>query len=160
MPFYYRTSPTADVTISGSANTSVDHLRTLTVGRDVTITKLDLTGKGQALATITGIEGRLSRFGTASTGGGAITPNPSNPDAPAATLTAFTAPTIGTTEKIQWAGGMNAAGQGAFQAIDPLADDGVVLANGGGANGNCDVISQSEGTVALPCKYTLWHREL
>jgi hypothetical protein len=35
-----------------------------------------------------------------------------------------------------------------------------LLANGGGVNGNADVLSQTEGTVALNFKYTLGHREL
>lgn len=160
MPFYYRTAPTADVTTSSSANTSVDHLRTLTVGRDVVVIKNDLIGKGAAQATITGIEGRLSRFSTASTVGSAITPAKANPDNPAATLTAFTGPTIGTTETIQWAGGMMSSGQGGFFTVDPMQDDGIVLVNGGGANGNLDLISQTEGTVGLNFKYTLAHREL
>lgn len=160
MPFYFRTAPTADVATSASANTSVDHLRTLTVGRDCCITKLDLIGKGAAQSTITGIEVRVSRFATASTSGSAITPAKANPDSPAATLTAFTGPTIGSTETIQWAGGMMSSGQGGFQPIDPSMDDGIILANAGGANGNADVLSQSEGTAGLNFKYTLAHREL
>ncbi len=88
MPFFYSTVPTADVATSASANTSVDHLRTLTVGRDAALVKLDLVGKGAAQSTITGIEARS------------------------------------------------------------------------GANGNADVLSQTEGTVALSWKYTLGHREL
>lgn len=160
MPFYYGTAPTADVVTSASANTSVDHLRTLTVGRDASIVKLDLVGKGAAQATITGLEARLSRFTTASTAGSAITPAPRNKDTAAATLTAFTGPTIGATETIQWAGGMMSSGQGGFFTTDPMADDGVFLNNGGGAGGNVDLISQTEGTVALNFKYTLTHREL
>ena len=159
MPFYYSISPTADVATSTSANTSVDHLRTLTVGRDAAITKLDLVGKGAAQSTITGIEVRLSRFTTASTVGSAITPAKRNPDFPAATLTAFTGPTIGTTETIQWAGGMMSSGQGGFVPIDPL-DDAVFLNNGGGAGGNADLLSQTEGTAGLNFKYTVGTREL
>jgi hypothetical protein len=160
MPFYYSTVPTADVATSATANTTVDHLRTLTVGRDTAITKLDLVGKGAAQSTITGIEVRISRFTTTvSSVGTAITPVRRNPDFPAPTLTAFTGPTIGTPEAIIWAGGMMSSGQGGFVPIDPV-DDAILLANGGGVNGNADVLSQSEGAVALNFKYTLGTREL
>lgn len=159
MPFYFSTIPTADVTTSGAANTAVDHLRALTVGRDAAITKLDLIGKGQGLATITGVEVRLSKFTTPSTVGSAIVPGKRNPDGPAATLTPFTGPTIGATENIAWSGGMMAAGQGGFVPLDAM-DDAVTLPNAGGAAGNCDLLSQTEGTVALPFHYTLGHREL
>lgn len=118
-----------------------------------------MIGKGAAQSTITGLEVRISGWATASTAGSAITPAKRNPDFPAAKLTAFTGPTVGTTETIQWAGGMMSSGQGGFVPIDPL-DDAHFLANGGGANGNADVISQTEGTVALNFKYTLGHREL
>jgi hypothetical protein len=160
MPFFYATAPTSDVATSASANTTVDHLRTLTVAQQpANITKLDLVGKGAAQSTITGIEIRLSRFTTASTVGSAITPAKRNADQPAANLTAFTGPTIGTTETINWAGGMMSSGQGGFVPIDP-GDDSIYLGANGGANGNLDLLSQTEGTAALNFKYTLGHREL
>lgn len=159
MPFYYRTSPTADVVTSASANTLVDHLRTLTVGRDVEFMKLDLLGKGAAQPTITGIEISLIRYTTASTVGSAIVPSPGNKDMPVATLTPFTGPTAGTTLIYQWNGGMMSSGQGGFQPIDPNMDDAIFCNNGGGAGGNLDLESQTEGTVALNFIYTLTHRE-
>ena len=159
MPFYFATAPTADVATSASANTAVDHLRTLTVAQQAAaVTKLDLIGKGAAQSTITGIEIRLSRFTTPSTVGSGITPAKRNSDQPAANLTAFTGPTIGATETIQWSGGMMSSGQGGFTPLDPY-DDAIYLVANGGANGNLDLLSQTEGTAALNFHYTLGHRE-
>ncbi len=154
MPYFMSVVPTADVATSATANTSVDHLRALTVGKDAFLTSLALIGKGQAQTSITGIEVRISRFTTASTLGAAITPNPRDPNSPAAITTFFTGPTVGATEKIQWAGGMMSSGQGGFIPVNP-DDDAIALANGGGANGNADMLSQTEGTLALNYKYTL-----
>lgn len=159
MPFYYSVTPTADVATSASANTAVDHLRAATVAQQpAAISKLDLVGKGAAQSTITGIEIRLSRFGTASTVGTSITPQKRNPDFPAAQTTFFTGPTIGTTETIQWSGGMMSSGQGGFVPLDPF-DDAISLNGNAGANGNLDLLSQTEGTAALNFHYTLGLRE-
>lgn len=151
---YYSIIPTSDVATSATANTLVDHLRLLTVGNQAWVSKLDLVGKGAAQTSITGTEIDLIRYGTASTSGGAITPNPRVPTSPAATTTAFTGPTVGTTAKYQWSGGMMSSGQGGFVPLDPN-DDAIELYSGGGTNGNVDLESQTEGTVALNLKYTL-----
>ena len=157
---YYSITPTADVTTSSSANTLVDELRILTVGNDFYLSRVDLVGKGQAQTSITGVQVDLIRYGTASTTGTAITPQPRNPRSAAAVTTPFTGPTAGTTLKYQWAGGMMSSGQGGFQAIDPLLQDAIYLVNGGGANGNLDLEDETEGTVALKYHYTILFNEV
>jgi hypothetical protein len=152
----YNIAPPAAVNTSASANTDVDHLRLLTVAaRIALITGLLLRGKSAAQTTITGIETMLKRFATASTVGSAITPVPkgSTTSSPAARLTAFTGPTIGTTPTIALALGCTITGPGAWQAA--TADHNIDLDAGGGAGGNLDLISQTAGTVALPFGYNL-----
>lgn len=157
MPFFYAIAPGANVVTSGTANTEVDHLRTLTVaGRPAYITGCRAVGKGAALTAISGIIARLFRFATPSTVGTAITPRPRDPGSPAARLTAFTAPTIGGTPTLQEAFGFGAAGPGGWVAEDREAA--IALDPAGGANGNLDLISAS-GTVSLNFEYSLTHAE-
>lgn len=157
MPFVYHTGPAANVATSGTANTEVDHLRTLTAaGRGARISGLYLTGKGAALTAISGIIVRLYRFVTASTVGTAITPRPRDPLSPAALLTAFTAPSVGGTPTLQLAVGCGAAGPGGWVARDQ--DSPMELVPAGGANGNLDLLSAS-GTASLNFEYSLEHAE-
>lgn len=157
--FIYNITPTASVATSASANTDVDHLRTLTVaGRAARIIGCYLIGKGAALTSLTGIVIKLKRFSTPSTVGSAITPAPRDiVAAPAADLTAFTGPTIGTTPTIQVAFGCGAAGPGGWVAPNEKA--GIFLGAGGGANGNLDLISQTGGTTAMNFEYSTEHEE-
>jgi len=157
MPFVYSTVPGANVTTSGTPNTEVDHLRYLTAAtRQAAIIALYLLGKGAGLTAISGIVARFKRFGTASSAGGAITPAPRDPTAPAAVLTGFTAPTAGSTPTLQLAVGCGAAGPGGWVAPNP--DAAIVLVPGGGANGNVDLFSAS-GTASLNLEYAVEHSE-
>lgn len=155
--FVYNTSPPANVTTNGTANTDTDHLRLLTVAGTIALVRaLYLKGKGGGLTAISGIEASLKRFATASTVGTAIVPQPQDGRAPAAALTPFTAPTIGTTATIALSISCGATGPGAWVAQD--RDDEIHLAAGGGANGNLDLISQS-ATISLNFGYSLRHME-
>ena len=155
--FVYNTAPTANVTTNGTANTDTDHLRSLTVTPvSAFIRALYLKGKGAGLTALSGIEVWLKRFATASTSGSAITPQPMDARAPAASTTFFTAPTIGATPTVALAISCGATGPGAWVAQD--RDDEILLSGNGGANGNIDLISQS-GTVSLNFGYTLRHGE-
>lgn len=157
MPYVYSIAPAANVTTSATANTEVDHLRTLTGStRIASIIGCYGIGKGAGLTAISGIVLRLRRFTTASTAGTAITPAPRDPTAPAAVLTAFTGPTVGTTATQQLAFGFGAAGPGGWVAINP--DAGILLVAGGGANGNADILSAS-GTASLNFEYSTEHVE-
>jgi hypothetical protein len=162
MPYYSVATPATpgDYTTSATANTLVDQMRLTTAANDAYLVRLDLVGKGQAQASITGIEADLIRYTTASTVGTTVVPNPRNPRAAAATTVAATLPTAGATLKYQWNGGMMSSGQGGFQAVDPLLQDAIYLVNGGGANGNCDIEDQTEGTVALKYHFTVLFNEV
>lgn len=155
MSFYYLVSPTGDVATSATANTQVDHLRTLSVAnqRPARIVGLYLTGKGAAQTSITGIEVTLERFATPSTLGTAITPAPRETGNPAAALTAFTGPTIGGTPTLQLSVGAMSSGVGGWVALDP--DHAIVLQANGGANGNLDLLSETQGAVALNFHYSV-----
>lgn len=155
--FVYQTGPAASVNTSGTANTEVDHLRLLTASaRVANVQGIYLVGKAPGDTTITGIVARLYRYGTASSGGSGITPRPRAPAAPAADLTAFTGPTVGTSPTLQVAAGCGAAGPGGWVARDE--DSKVQLQAGGGANGNCDLLSASGGTTKA-FEYSLEHSE-
>lgn len=157
MPFVYNTGPSANVTTNGAANTDTDHLRLLTgATRTANIQGFTMGGKGAGLTAISGIVLRLVRFATASTAGSALTPRPRAPGAGAAVLTAFTGPTVGTTQTLQATGYSGAAGPGGWVARD--GDSCIQLEAGGGANGNLDAISQS-GTVSLNFEYSIEHNE-
>ena len=157
MPFVYQIAPHANVATSGTANTEVDHLRTVTgATRAAAFTGCYIIGKGAGLTAISGIVIRLRRFATPSTVGTAITPAPKDPTAPASTITAATTPTAGLTATQQLAFGCGAAGPGGWVARD--RDSEILLVAGGAANGNLDVFSAS-GTVSLNFEYSTEHIE-
>lgn len=156
MPFYYSVAPTADVTTSASANTLVDHLRGASATNIMAgVCGLYLSGKGAAQTSITGIQAILRRHNPASTVGASITPAPRDVRAlPTATSTWFTAPTVGTAAAVQLAIGCMSSGVGQWVAFNE--DHAIALDAGGGAtNGNVDLLSETEGTVALNFRYTL-----
>lgn len=156
MPFVYATAPAANVAANATPNTDTVHLRFLTVAaKSAAIKALYLVGKGAGLTAISGIAARLVRQATASTVGGAITPTPRGTIG-AASLTAFTAPTVGATPTQALVIGCGAAGPGGWVAPD--LDSAIALDAAGGANGNLDLISSS-GTASLNFQYTIEHAE-
>lgn len=157
MPFGYTTAPGATVTTHGTPNSEVDHLRLLTgAARGARISGIVLGGKGAALTAISGIVIRLKRYATASTAGSAITPQPKEPSASAAVLTAFTGPTVGATPTLAQIAFCGAAGPGGWVARDDHQK--IVLEAGGGAKGNLDLHSAS-ATASLDFEYALEHTE-
>lgn len=156
MPFIYATAPSANVATNATPNTDTDHLRVLTVtAKGAALKALYLAGKGAGLTAISGIATRIIRLATPSTSGSAITPAPRG-TVGAASLTAFTGPTIGATPLQQLVVGCGAAGPGGWVAPD--TDSQIFLDAAGGANGNADLISSS-GTASLNFQYTLEHGE-
>ena len=152
MPFVYATAPSANVATNGTINTDTDHLRFLTAAaKSATVKALYIIGKGAGLTAISGIAIRLVRQATPSTVGGAITPAPRG-TVGAASLTAFTAPTVGSTPTQALVVGCGAAGPGGWVAPD--ADSQIALDAAGGANGNLDMISSS-GTLSLNFQDTI-----
>jgi hypothetical protein len=157
MPFVYSIVPGANVTTNATPNTETDHLRTVTgASRGAAFTGCYVVGKANAATSISGIAFRFKRFSTASTAGAGITPAPRDPSAPAAGLTAATAPTAGATPTLQLAFGCGKAGPGGWVARDP--DSVIYLAAGGGASGNVDLFSAS-AEASLNFEYTTEHAE-
>jgi len=151
MPFYYDVANT--VTANGTANTETDHLRLLTVANQTTAR---MVGMLLALHQSTAVGAgrlRLKTMGTASTVGTSATPNKRHPDNPAASTTAFTGPTVGSTPAIRASvGGSVLGGTGGWAAFD--GDHAVDLKPNGGANGNADIISICQ-IVSASLDYTL-----
>lgn len=155
--FTYSSAPGANVTTNGSANTDQDHLRTLTQSaRTVILKLLRLTGKAAAKTSLSSIQVYIRRYTTPSTVGSGLTPRPRAPSSPAADLTAFTGPTVGTTVTLVGTVGCGAAGPGLWNAQD--ASSPVQLECGGGAKGNFDLVSQS-GDTSLNFEYEMEHEE-
>lgn len=151
------TVTSAMYTTNGTANTTTDHLRFLTVAAaPAMIQGVYVVGRGAGLTAISGISFRMLRFGTASTVGTAASVRPRDARAPAASTTAFTLPTIGATPTLQLAFGCGAAGPGGWVAPNP--DSVIYLSAGGGANGNVDLVSGS-GTILLGFDATFEHQE-
>lgn len=167
MPFVYDTVVAATeslttaavmYTTSATPGNLVDHLRFATgAAKTAAINACYLTGRGGGLTAISGISVRFIRLATASTGGTAASIRPRDPLNPAATLTAFSGPTIGSgAVSLQVAFGCGAAGPGGWVAPNP--DSMIDLSAGGGANGNLDMISGSQ-TASLGFDAVVEHME-
>jgi hypothetical protein len=151
MPYYYGINP-GNTTSNASANVELDHLRLLTIANQKPAKIMALYGAGQS-ATAGGVRLRLASFATPSTVGSAFTPVDRNPDNPTAQLTAFTAPTIGTTRSTHLSVGFpQIGGTGGWFAIE--SDAGITLLANGGATGNADVIGIAQSASQV-FDYTL-----
>jgi len=163
LPFYY--SVASSQAISASANTDFDVLRYLTVNtagtaRAAAISRLILGNTGAA-AQDNQIYAYLNRMSTGSSAGGAITPNPHDFSAPAATVTAFTAPTAGT-KLVAGAAlnlGFNSRAMVQWVALNP--DEAILLNAGGGtgAGANLDLFAQEAAGTAFTLRYNVTHYE-
>lgn len=154
MPFYYDVA--RSVTTNGTTLTETDHLRILTVANQEMARVTALYGSCR-FGTAGGATLRLATYGTASTSGSAATPAPRNPNSPAAQTTAFTGPTVGTTQTIRATVGLaQTGGQGGWVATE--VDNAIALKPNGGATGNADMLSLAVG-VSVPVDYTLEMQE-
>jgi hypothetical protein len=150
MPFFYDINQS--VTSNGSANTETNHLRLLTVANQETAKIVGLYGAARH-GTAGGAQLRFKTWATASTSGSAATPAKRHPSYPAASTTAFTAPTSGTTATVRLTVGLaQTGGTGGWVALEPSAA--LTLLPNGGANGNGDVFSIANGT-SVAIDYTL-----
>jgi hypothetical protein len=153
----YSSAPGATVSTSGSINTEVDHIRFLTGStKGAFFKKLELSGQGANLTAIHALRVRMYRYATPSTSGSALTPRSRTAPAATAILTAFTAPTPGSTPTLQAVGACGAAAPGGWQAWN--RDSMIQLDANGGAAGNLDLLSSS-GFAALTFEYGMEHEE-
>jgi hypothetical protein len=138
MPYYNVSS--GQIATNASGGTAVNHFRSLTVANQAVmqITQIQLIGKANALQAMSGIALRMTRYGTPSTVGGAVTPQPLYPGNTAST-TWFSSPTAGATPTIVKTVGCGVGGPGAWVADNPAAA--IFLLANGGANGNLDTVS-------------------
>ncbi len=98
--------------------------------RAASFSAMSVIGKGAGLTAISGLVFRLGKWATASTAGTAMTPSPRDVGMQAATATAASRPTAGSTRTQLHLFGCGAAGPGGWMARD--ADD-MVLLNAAGA---------------------------
>lgn len=157
MPYYYDLTREG-VTTSGTANTEVDDMRTLSVANQAPAVVTGLYGSGRNSGTTAGgVQLRLRRFSTPSTVGTAKTPAERNPNGPAAQLTAFTGPTAGSTATDVLSIGFGAlGGMGGWVALE--SDAGHFLRPNGGADGNLDVFHIA-AIASVAIDYTLEFKE-
>src|SRR5262249_25812652 len=112
--------------------------------RNLCLQAIYIIGKGAGLTAISGISLRIVNWGTASTGGTALTPKPKDPGMQAATATVVSAATNGTTRTNHLIIGCGAAGPGGWVAPNP---DSLIVAQGSGTN-STDCLNVS-GTASL-----------
>lgn len=151
MPFYYSVE-TSHAT-SATAATEADAVRITTgASRTCAISRLILGAAGAAQDNQ--CMGKLWRMSVASTVGTAFTPKPRDNSAPAAVTTANTGPTIGTKEtNASLILPFNSRAMVQWVALNP--DEAIVLAAGGGANGNIDLLDEQAAGTAVTIRYGL-----
>jgi len=139
-------------TTSGSTNTEVDAMDFLaaSTGTTVNLLALNCGGKSAGLTTLTSIELRVRKYGTASTTGTAASIVPVDVLSPAATHTANTLPTIGSTPTYLMSIVFGAAGPGGWVAPNP---DAMPKLKAASTTASMDIISTSGGT-SLPFAMT------
>ena len=155
MPFYYSIENTH--TTSGTAATEADALRVTTgSSRTAALTRLILGASGAAQDNQ--VMGKLWRMSVASTVGSSVTAKPRDNSAPAAGTTLNTGPTIGTKEtNASLILPFNSRAMVQFVALNP--DEALVLAAGGGANGNVDLLDEQAAGAAVAIRYGLTFAE-
>lgn len=156
MPLVYASSlATAGNTSANATPNTETEVFFLKAGlRNAALSALYVIGKGAGLSVISGIAFRVIKWGTASTGGTGITPQPEDPGVQGATATAASAPTAGTTRTNRFIIGCGATGPGGWIAENV---DSVELLSGGGAP-SVDVLSVS-GTASLAFEFSFKHNE-
>ncbi len=114
-------------------------MRLLTIANQETCRVAGIYGTARS-GTAGGGSLRLKTYSVASTVGQQQTPQPRHPSAPAASVTAFQAPTAGTFKALRMSVGLaQTGGMGGWVNLEAPAS--IQLLANGGANGNADVVS-------------------
>ena len=157
--FVYESSlaTAGNLTTNGTANTETEtfRLNAVTQGRNVALQSIYLIGKGAGLTAISGIALRVITWGTGATVGTAITPAPKDQNAPAASATAASRPTAGTTRTNRIVIGCGAAGPGGWVAPNP---DSTIAIRASATPQSIDGLDVS-GTVSLNFEFSFEHQE-
>ena len=132
MPLVYESSlaTAGNSTTAGGVNTETDRFFLKAGVRNAYFQSLQLQGKGALLSQISGLAMRMIKWGTASTLGTGITPSPKDSGAQAATATAASTPTSGTTRTNRIIIGCGTTTPGQWMARD---NDACITLAGGGA---------------------------
>lgn len=159
MPYVYESSlaTAGNLTTNGTANTETETFRLNAVanGRNVGLQAVYAIGKGAGLTAISGIAFRIISWTTGATAGTAITPSPKDENGPAATATAASRPTAGTTRINRVVFGCGAAGPGGWVAPNP---DSLISIRAAAAPRSIDALDVS-GTVSLNFEISFEHQE-
>lgn len=157
--FVYESSlaTAGNLTTNGSANTETEtfRLNAIANGRNVGLQAVYLIGKGAGLTAISGISMRIITWTTGATAGTTITPSPKDINGPAATATAASRPTAGTTRTNRIVFGCGAAGPGGWVAPNP---DSLIMIRGQATPYSIDGLDVS-GTVSLNFEFSFEHQE-
>jgi hypothetical protein len=144
--FYYDVNRPDSTNASASTEDNLLALRTVANQRTAAIMGLYISGRH---STSGGIIMRLKTTGTIGTGGSAVTPAKRDPDAPAASTTAFDKTfTDGATPTVRQIVGC--AAQGGFGGwFAATLEQALIMKANGGANGNAELHTIG-GAVSLP----------
>ena len=138
-----------NVSTNATANAENDTIYFKAGARNVLLQAMYAIGKGAGLTAISGIVHRIVKFATASTSGTAAAIVAKDPGSQAATHTASTGGTAGSTRTQQVVFGHGAAGPGGWVAPNP--DSMIVLQ--GSATNSMDCMNAS-GTASLNFEFS------
>ncbi len=147
MPYYFSCSlATRGPLTGGAANTEYDAFQLrVSASKNVNIQSFYVTGKGAGLTAISGISFCLISLTTPGAAGTAITPTPKITGGAAAIATASSAPTLGSTGRLnRIVFGCGAAGPGGWVAPNQDSCEQQI----GGAGTSMDLVALS-GTASL-----------
>ncbi len=153
MPQVYTVVPAANLT----AGTSLAETFFLRPGatRSASLARVDVAGQGGGVTQMSGIGFDLYTFATSSTAGTAITPALSDVQgSSAATATAASRPTAGTTKTVRGFFGCTASGPNGWAALNQ--DYFIVMS---AANAGCIGMNDTGAVASMPFKFSLAFQE-
>lgn len=152
----YRSSlaTAGNLTTNATPNTETEAFFLKPGARSATFAAISMLGKGAGLTQLSGIVMRIVKWATASTAGTGITPQPVDPGMQAATATAASRPTSGTTRTNGLITGCSGTNLGGW--TKPNADAGIT-AQGSAANSISGL--DASGTASLNYEFSFDHEE-
>lgn len=143
-----------NLTTNATPNTETETWFLKPGARNAYLQMISMLGKAAALTSLSGIVMRIIRWGTASTGGTAITPTPTDPGYQAATATAASRPTSGTTRTNRFILGCGVSSLGGWVSPNPETYE---VLQGSGAQSLSGL--DASGTASLNFEFSFSHRE-
>lgn len=143
-----------NLTTNATPNTETEAYFLKPGARNAYLQSIYMLGKAAALTALSGIVMRVVRWGTASTAGTGVTPTPADPGYQAATATAASRPTSGSTRTNRFITGCGVSSLGGWTAPNPESYE---MLQGSGAQ-SISLIDAS-GTASLNYESSFSHRE-